>query len=198
MGKGGGKSNARGGGGSTKTSYEPKETKITSDDWDDWQMDPEPFQDALNNKEMPRYGAEGRRLTDAEAKHMYDVAYQMQNDGMKTLNKDVTTVYRGESFKTKEAALAKYKQGSTYTTEKLTSVTTQKHVAQEYADMGGGGKIKVVQVITNAGGTRGLKIPNSSEIVSPKGLKYNVTGTSWDRKSSTLKVFLFRNEGGRR
>ena len=195
-GRGSGGAGGGGRGGSGKSNYEAKPTRITEDDWYDWQVDPEPFQDALNKGELPKY-IEGRRLTTAESEHMYDVAHQMQNDGMKTLNKDVTTVYRGESYSSRTAAEAKYKQGSTITTNKLTSVTTNRSVAQEYANMGGGGKVKVLQIVTNAGGTRGLKIPQSNEIVSPKGLQYKVTSTSWDGKSNTLKVYLFRMEGKR-
>lgn len=173
-------------------SYTAHEVSITEEDWYDWQLDPEPFQEALNEGTVPNYGAEGKRLTNSEKQRIYDVAHQMQKDANQKLNASIKEAYRGESYSTRKAAEKAFRTGSTYTTSKLTSLTTDRGTAQEYASMGSGGSVKVVQVFTSPKGTRGLKIPGSTEIVAPKGLQYKVTGTTWDSKSNTLRVYMFR------
>lgn len=183
----------RGSSGKSSKSLTAHPVKITEEDWYDWQVDPEAFQEALNEGIVPKYGAEGRRLSEEERQRIFDVAHQMQKDADKKLNASIKEVYRGESYPSRAAAEEVFRTGSTYTTKKLTSVTTDRGVAQEYAAMGSGGGVKVVHVMTSIKGTRGLKVPNSSEIVSPKELKYKVTGTSWDGKTNTLRVYMFRN-----
>lgn len=186
---GSGSSSGKGGGG-----YTAHSVRLTEEDWYDWQVDPEAFQQALLEGTIPRYGAEGKQLTQTEKQRIFDVAHQLQNQGLDTLNTRIKETYRGESYASLEAAQKAFKSGSTYTTKKLTSLTTDRSVAEEYASMGSGGNVKVIQIITSVKGTRGVRVPNSSEIVTPKGISYKITGTTVDRKNNTLKVYLFRKD----
>lgn len=188
---GSGSSSGKGGGGGNYTAHA---VRLTEQDWYDWQVDPEAFQQALLEGTVPRYGAEGKQLTQQEKQRIFDVAHQLQNQGLDTLNAKVKETYRGESYASLEAAQKVFRSGSTYTTKKLTSLTTDRSTAEEYASMGSGGNVKVIQIITSVKGTRGVRVPNSSEIVAPKGISYKITGTTVDRKNNTLKVYLFRKD----
>lgn len=187
---GSGSSSGKGGGGN----YTAHAVRLTEQDWYDWQVDAEAFQQALLEGTVPRYGAEGKQLTQQEKQRIFDVAHQLQNQGLNTLNAKVKETYRGESYASLEAAQKVFRSGSTYTTKKLTSLTTDRSTAEEYASMGSGGNVKVIQIITSVKGTRGVRVPNSSEIVAPKGISYKITGTTVDRKNNTLKVYLFRKD----
>lgn len=181
---------ASGGAGGSGGGFSYKETDITEEDWYDWQLDPEPFQDALAYGTVPSYGAEGKRLSREEQERIYNVAHQMQINSERTIFRDITTVYRGESYDSLNEAMRRYKTGTTIKTNKLTSYTTSKSVASEYAGAGERA-IKVLHIVTNSKGTVGLKVPNSNEIVSPKGLSYRVTSTDYNKSTGLLKAYLF-------
>lgn len=169
---------------------------ILSGDWELWAVDPEPFQDALLHGDRSLNAGWGK-VTEEEQERILDVSQQIQIEASTHKYKDVVTTYRGESYATKEEAEALYKSGSTVTNRKLTSNTTKKSIAEEYADMGD--EVKVIQVITNRGGVRGIMtdpmgIGGSDEIISPVGSSYKVTRTSWNENSSTLTVYLFAED----
>lgn len=179
-----------------RNTVEYKKVTITPDDWEMWAVDPEPFQDALLHGKRTSSAGWGK-VTEEEQDRILLVAQQMQVSSSMQKHKDIVTTYRGESYSTKEEAMSVYKTGSTVVNRKLTSQATERSVAEEYASSGL--PVRVIQVITNRGGTRGaisdpMGIGGSSEIVSPAGSSYKVTGTSWDEESNTLIVYLFAED----
>lgn len=172
-----------------------RKIKLNQNDWEQWAVDPEPYQEALLDGKVPNYAGWGK-ISDDEKQRILEAAQQMQVDALTHKYNNVIEVYRGESFPSKEAAEQAYRQGATFTTNKLTSTATKRSIAEEYAEMGGGGDVKVVQVITNPGGVRGIMtdpmgIGGSDEIILPIGTTYKITGTTWDPDTNTLKVYMF-------
>lgn len=178
-----------------KMKYEHKETKISGEDWMDWAVDPEPFQEAIVEKSLPKYLG-GEKLSKEGSERIQQIAYQIQLEGLTTKIKGVTTAYRGESYDSLDEIKRVY-GGKHYTTTKLTSTTSQRAVAEEYAEVGAEelGGWKVLQIITEPTGIRGVQASplgeESSEIVCPIGNQYKVTGLSVDEEAKTVKVYLF-------
>ena len=178
-----------------------KQVEITDNDWMDWAADPEPFQAALNGEKMPNVSqADGHTYTKEEKKRMKEVAQEMQLQAESSIVSE-NTLFRGESYNSLAEAKAKYKVGKSITNDKLTSYATESDIATMYAgasmDFAGSKAVKVVITNTNVsnkvGGSVGIHtdpfaIGGSAEVVTPKGLKSKVVGSSYDKESNTLFV----------
>lgn len=168
--------------------------KMTFQDWERWAIDPEPFQDALLEGEMPKY-LMGEKLSTSEAERVAQAARQIQVEALTHRQKGVNTVYRGESYDSLDLIRSIYRTGQQYTTNKLTSTTTDRSIAQEYASMGER-KYSLLQIISSPQGIRGVVTDpmgtgGSAEIITPIGNTYKVTSIDINEESGIVKVYMF-------
>lgn len=172
---------------------EKESIKINSDDWSNWAIDPEPYQQALNGEEISDYLG-GEKLTKEEKERISKVAEEIQNRA-ETEVVPYDTLFRGESYSSLEEALEKYKEGSVIINEKLTSYATTSEIAKEYAESGEG--INVIITNTNTqrdvGGSVGvmtdpLGAGGSEEVITAKGMESKVFSSYYDKEERTLYV----------
>lgn len=171
---------------------------INSSDWENWALDPEPYQAALNGEKISDYLA-GNKLSNVDKNRIKLVAREIQNMAESEIVSN-DTLFRGESYDSLREAQRKYAVGKTITNDKLTSYATSSDIATEYASTGG--KVKVVITNTNVNNsvrgsvgvmTNPLGFGGSSEVITPKGMKSKVFSSYYDKDSNTLYVGATNN-----
>lgn len=132
--------------------------------------------------------------TEEEIQELVDVANKIRDLAETQTVTGVTTLYRGESFKSLAAAQAKYKVGAEISNTQLTSYATDKSVAQSYASMYGTTAVVIKNVSKNGDfvGLRtqhyGEKPGEGVEVITPKNLTSKVVATRYDKATNTLFV----------
>ena len=171
---------------------------LSSNDWENWAMDPEPYQQALNGEPISDYLA-GDKLSEEDKEHIREFAEEIQ-DRAETEVVPYDTLYRGESYDSLEEAQEKYAVGNLIVNDKLTSYATESDIATEYAESGG--EIKVVITNTNVNNdfngsvgvmTDPLGAGGSSEVITAKGMESKVFSSYYDEESKTLFVGMTNN-----
>lgn len=176
-----------------------KYSDITDMDWEEWAIDPETFKDVLEGK-IPKVGqmtGTGSKLTEKERNAIIEGAHKIQNVAENTRNKDIKAVFRGESYKSKEEVLKKYKLGEKVELETLTATGTTRDIAKEYAGMGNGGDTQALITIKDAKGIKGVRTAPygmpSDEIILPKGDNYFVSNIM-EGKNGEILITLDKKE----
>lgn len=114
------------------------------------------------------------------------------------------TLYRGERFSSLEAAEAKYYVGAEITTSQLTSYSTNKQMASDYADYYGNNAPRVVISNTSTTGNFvGIRTNHTGsgadeETIVPKGVTSKVVSTRLDRANNVLYVEMENSAKPRR
>lgn len=171
-------------------------TRITSEDWDDWSQDPSFYQRAERGEDISE-DLDEMGIYESDYDRIMSVSAEMQDRALNEILKGVKTLYRGESFRSLEEAQRKYAVGNTITNSQLTSYSTDKDLASNYASMYGS-KVAVVITNTSKGGDFvGLRAQHSGErsgqdreIITARGFKSTVKSTRYDKKTNTLYVTM--------
>jgi hypothetical protein len=179
--------------------------KVTETDWRMWAEDSEIFQAAIKGEKLPNMNNAGHIYSEVEKKRAQEAAKMIQELAETTVVEE-STLFRGESFDTLEAAMKKYKVGKTITNDKLTSYATLSDVAQGYAEGSiefmDKDAVKVIITNTNISNevpgfvgvyTDPLGAGKSAEVIAAKGMKSEVVNTYFDEESSTLYVRMENN-----
>lgn len=162
------------------------------DDWDDWAIDPEPFQAGAKGEPLPRMWS-GDVLTDEDKEHMAQVGKQIQQaaDSYKV---PWTKGFRGESYETKEEVASRYAVGTTLALDKITSITDGVPAAENYAKSEAALSVPVVLAFGDPKGIDGIQTCTwagvGSEAVMPMGRQWQVTVSRWDEEKGYWLVGL--------
>lgn len=176
------------------------ESDFTEDEWQSWSEDPSVYQRLERGEDLTN-DFEDWGIED-EYEEYQDMAKRMQSEAESSQLKGLATLYRGERFNSLADAQRKYAEGKTITTTQLTSYSTSKTLAEDYAKMYGNNKVAVVIENTNTNGSSvGLRANHygynqnnkDPEVVVPRGLESKVVGTRFDRATNTLYVKLSTN-----
>jgi hypothetical protein len=152
---------------------------VTDDEWMDWAHGSDDVLDAMHGRSKPGdVDSDGHPLTQAEIDRLAGIGHRIQRAAESNAVKQ-PTLYRGESYDSREQALARYKHGVRVTHDRLTSASPDPTVAHEYADnVANEGQFPVIVRVQNPHGVPGVQtaplgVP-SNEVVMSAGRTYRV------------------------